>query len=223
MKGLLQGDFGPSYKYIGRSVNDILRDSFPVSLQLGLLALTFSIIVGCLSGILSAVFFNSWIDRSGMLIATAGISLPSFVLAAFLILIFSNLLHWLPPALWEGWRYSILPAVALGAGPAAYLARLTRSSVLEVLRKEYITTARAKGLGEGTILFKHVMKNSLSPVITLIGPLTAALVTGSFVIEFIFSGPVVKKPHPLPSSSIDRSFPLGTPKWLHKPFRSKEQ
>jgi len=193
MKNLLRGDLGPSYKYIGRSVNDILKDSFPVSLHLGFIALGFAILVGFLSGILSAVFFNSWIDRTGMFFATVGISFPSFVLAAFLIFIFSNLLHLFPPALWEGWRYTVLPGIALGAGPAAYLARLTRSSVLEVLKKEYVTTARAKGLGEFTILFKHILKNSLSPVVTILGPLAAALVTGSFVIEFIFSVPGMGK------------------------------
>ncbi len=189
LKDLLQGDLGPSYKYIGRSVNDIIRDTFPVSMQLGLWAVLISVILGVGAGIIAAARPRSWVDHAGMFLATAGISLPSFVLGTFLIMIFSYRLHLFPAALWEGWRYGVLPAVTLALLPTAYIARLTRSSMLEVLHKDFIRTARAKGFGELPVLFKHALKNSITPVVSFLGPLTATLVTGSFVVEFIFSVP----------------------------------
>lgn len=189
LKDLLQGDLGPSYKYLGRSVNDIIRDTFPVSLLLGLWAVLISVIVGVGAGMIAAARPRSWLDHAGMLLATAGISFPSFVLGTFLIMIFSYRLHLFPTALWEGWRYGVLPAVTLALLPTAYIARLTRSSMLEVLHRDFIRTARAKGLGERQVLLKHALKNSITPVVSFLGPLTATLVTGSFVVEFIFSIP----------------------------------
>ncbi len=189
LKDLLQGDLGPSYKYLGRSVNDIIRDTFPVSMQLGLWAVLISVIVGVGAGIVAAARPRSWLDHAGMLLATAGISFPSFVLGTFLIMIFSYRVHLFPAALWEGWRYGVLPAVTLALLPTAYIARLTRSSMLEVLQQDFIRTARAKGLGERQVLLKHALKNSITPVVSFLGPLTATLVTGSFVVEFIFSIP----------------------------------
>jgi len=181
--------FGPSLKYINRQVEDILIDTFPVSLVLGLAALCWAVAVGVLAGVVSAIRRDTVLDRLSILGATLGISIPNFVLGALLILVFSHRLKILPPALWEGWRYLILPALTLGAGPAAYLARLTRSSVLEVLEKDYVRTARAKGLSGAIVIGKHVLKNSLGPVVTVIGPLTAMLVTGSFIVEKIYSVP----------------------------------
>ncbi|MEK6683920.1 MAG: ABC transporter permease [Nitrospirota bacterium] len=189
MNDLLHGDLGPSYKYLGRSVNDIIRDAFPVSMQLGLWAVFISVVGGGGAGGGAAARPRSWTDHAGMFLATAGISLPSFVLGTFLIMIFSYRLHLFPAALWEGWRYGVLPAVTLALLPAAYIARLTRSSMLEVLHKDFIRTARAKGLAEPRVLLKHALKNSITPVVSFLGPLTATLVTGSFVVEFIFSVP----------------------------------
>ncbi len=189
LKDLLRGDFGPSYKYLGRNVNDIIRDTFPVSMQLGLWAVLISVIIGVGAGTLAAARPRSWADHIGMLLATAGISFPSFVLGTFLIMIFSYRVHLFPAALWEGWRYGVLPAVTLALLPTAYIARLTRSSMLEVLHQDFIRTARAKGLGERQVLLKHALKNSITPVVSFLGPLTATLVTGSFVVEFIFSIP----------------------------------
>ncbi len=189
LKQVVQGDLGPSYKYIGRDVSDIIRDTFPVSLTLGLCAVLVTLGLGIPAGLLSAARQNSVWDRTCIFIATLGISLPSFVLGALLILVFSHQLHLLPPALWEGPRHIILPALALGAGFAGYIARLTRSTVLEVLTTDYIRTARAKGLSESMVLVKHALKNSVSPIVSVMGPLTAGLVTGSFVIEYIFSIP----------------------------------
>lgn len=186
---LLRGDLGPSYKYLGRSVNDMIRETFPVSLQLGFWAVLISVVLGVGAGTVAAARPLSWADHAGMFLATIGISVPSFVIGTFLILIFSYRLHLFPAALWEGWRYGILPAITLALLPTAYIARLTRSSLLEVLHKDFIRTARAKGFAERQVLLKHALKNSITPVLSFLGPLTATLVTGSFVVEFIFSIP----------------------------------
>jgi len=189
LKQIMHGDLGPSYKYIGRDVSDILRDTFPVSFTLGMSAVLVVLGLGIPAGVISAYWKNSLLDRSVLLLAAMGISVPSFVLGAVSIWIFSHHWHLLPPALWEGPKHMILPAFALGAGFAGYIARLTRTTVLDVLASDYIRTARAKGLSEFKILLKHVLKNSIYPIVSVMGPLTAGLVTGSFVIEFIFSIP----------------------------------
>ena len=189
LKQLIHGDMGPSYKYIGRDVTDIILDTFPVSITLGLLSMLIVVGVGVPAGVWSAYRQNSIVDKFFMFLATLGISVPSFVLGTVLVWVMSHKLQWLPPALWEGPRYMILPAIALGAPFTGYIARLIRSSVLEVLASDYIRTARAKGLTEPVILLKHTLKNSIFPIVSVLGPLTAGLVTGSFVIEFIFSIP----------------------------------
>lgn len=205
---LIKGDLGPSYKYTGRSVNDVIKDTFPVSIELGLIAFVVAIITGTGTGILSAAAHNriKWLDRASMLMAVGGVSIPHFVLAALLILILSQSLHIFPPALWEGWEYSVLPAVSLAAAPAAYIARLMRSSFLDVLKQDYIRTCYAKGLPARTIYLKHALKNAVSPLITLSGPLLAALITGSFIIEYIFSIPGMGKY--FVTAVINRDYPL---------------
>ncbi len=189
LKQLSYGDLGPSYKYLGRDVSDIIRDTFPVSFTLGICALLVVLGLGIPAGMISAYWKNSLLDRSILLFAAMGISVPSFVLGAMSVWIFSHHWNWLPPALWEGPRHMILPAFAMGAGFAGYVARLTRTTVLGVLTSDYIRTARAKGLTETSIMLRHVLKNSIYPIVSVMGPLTAGLVTGSFVIEFIFSIP----------------------------------
>ncbi len=189
IKQLFNGDLGPSYKYLGRDVSDIIYDTFPVSFTLGLCEVIVVLGLGVPAGIISAYWKNSLLDRSVLFFAAMGVSIPSFVLGAISVWIFSHHWHWLPPALWEGPRHMILPAFALGAGFAGYVARLTRTTVLGVLSSDYIRTARAKGLTEPVILLKHVLINSIYPIVSVMGPLTAGLVTGSFVIEFIFSIP----------------------------------
>jgi oligopeptide transport system permease protein len=189
MRDLLHGDFGPSFKYRNRKIQDILAETLPVSAELGLVALLISVGLGVSAGTLAAVKRDSIFDRLSILLASLGIALPSFVLGALFIWLVSYRLQLLPPALWEGWRNMVLPALALGLGPAAYLARLTRSSMLEVLGKDYVRTARAKGLSGAVVIGKHVLRNSLGPVVTVVGPLTAMLVTGSFIVEKIFSIP----------------------------------
>jgi len=189
MKDLAKGDLGPSFKYRDRRVQEILADTFPVSMQLGVLALVLGVGLGVSAGIISAVGRGSIFDRLSIFGASLGIALPSFVLGAFFIWLFAYQLKLFPPALWEGPRHMILPALTLGLAPAAYLARLTRSSMLEVLDKDYIRTARAKGLSETLVVLKHVLRNSMGPVVTVVGPLVAMLITGSFIVEKIFAIP----------------------------------
>ncbi len=189
MRDLIRGDLGPSFKYRNRRVSDILADTFPVSAQLGVLALLIGVGLGVSAGMVSAVWRDSIFDRVSILGASTGIALPSFVLGAFFIWLFSYRLRLLPPALWESPRHVVLPALTLGLAPAAYLARLTRSSMLEVLGKDYVRTARAKGLSGARVILKHVLRNSMGPVVTVTGPLVAMLVTGSFIVEKIFSVP----------------------------------
>ncbi|HEY9793117.1 MAG TPA: ABC transporter permease [Candidatus Obscuribacterales bacterium] len=189
MGRLSHGDLGVSYKYVNRTVNDILASALPVSAELGGLGLLIAIAVGIPLGTLAAVRRGSGTDVGAMLVATIGISVPGFVVGAVLIFVFGIWLKVLPVALWEGPRSVILPALTLAASPAAYLARLTRASVLEILDKDWVRTARSKGLSARVTVVKHVLRNALVPVITVLGPLTAILITGSFVVEFIYAIP----------------------------------
>lgn len=189
MQRLIQGDMGVSYKYVSRTVNDILCDALPVSMQLGGTALLLAVLLGVPAGTIAAVRRGTPVDWAAMFASTMGVSLPSFLNGALLIFVFGLWLRILPVALWEGWRNMILPAVTLAVGPAAYLARLTRASVLEIMSKDYVRTARSKGLSERNTVIKHILRNALVPVATVLGPLTAALITGSFVVEYIFAIP----------------------------------
>lgn len=189
LTNLIQGDLGPSFKYPGRSVNDIIKDGFPVSFQLGMEAVLIAIIIGIPAGIIAAINQGKWQDHAVNFFTTLGVAVPSFVVAALLIYVLSTKLHLLPSAMWEGWQYQIMPALALSGMPTSFIARLTRSSMLDVLGQDYIKTARAKGLSRFTVLFKHALPNSLIPVVTYAGPMTAGILTGSFVIENIFAVP----------------------------------
>lgn len=189
MGRLVHGDLGVSYKYVNRTVNDILADAFPVSLELGFLGLLLAVSVGVPLGTVAAVNRGKLQDFVAMFLATVGISLPGFVIGALLIFVFGIWLKILPVALWEHARSMILPAVTLAASPAAYIARLTRASVLEILEKDWVRTARSKGLSDRATITKHVLRNALVPVATVLGPLTAILITGSFVVEYIYAVP----------------------------------
>lgn len=186
---LVQGDLGPSFKYPGRSVNDIIKDGFPVSFKLGIEAILIAIIIGIPAGILAGVKKDKWQDRAVNFFTTLGVAVPSFVVAALLIYVLSTKLHLLPAAMWNGWRYEIMPALALSGMLMSFIARLTRSSMLDILSQDYIKTARAKGLSWSKVLVKHALPNSLIPVVTYLGPMTASILTGSFVIETIFAIP----------------------------------
>ena len=186
---ILHGDLGPSFKYVGRSVNDIIGESFPVSFELGMEAIVVSLCFGVPAGVLAAFRRNRWQDRTVNFLTTLGIAVPGFVLAALLVDVFAMKLGWLPAAMWNDWTNRILPTIALAAMPMAFITRLTRSSMLDVLGQDYIKTAKAKGLGTGYILFKHALPNALIPVVTYVGPMVASILTGSFVIETIFAIP----------------------------------
>jgi oligopeptide transport system permease protein len=184
-------DFGNSLKYESESVNDILKRTLPVSATLGLLGYLLALLVGVTAGTLAALKQNSRLDYASMALAMLGISLPNFVLGPLLVLIFSLSLYWLPPARWGGflsWNL-VLPVVTLSALYMAYIARLTRSGMLEVLRSDYIRTARAKGLKERDVVFRHALRGGLLPVVSFTGPALAFLVTGTVVTERIFALP----------------------------------
>ena len=196
----LQGDLGISFQYQDRPVTQIIREGMEVSAVLGLFALTFALVVGVTLGVVAAVRQNSFIDYASVFLATAAASTPSFVLGILLIVVFAVQLGWLPVFGWEkvwwlfpNWKQAILPTITLGALPAAYIARITRASVLEVLQQDYVRTARAKGLQERLVLGRHVLKNALIPVLTVSGPIAATLVTGSFIVETVFAIPGLGK------------------------------
>ncbi len=188
MKSLAKGDLGMSMKY-PRTVEDIIKTHFGTSVILGLGALVFSIIFGLTAGVIAASRQNSWTDHSSMGIALLGISVPSFVLGNLLISFFSLELGWLPASRAETWRHFILPSMTLGMIYMGVIARLTRSGMLDTLRQDYIRTARAKGLSENKVVWKHAFRLGVMPVVTYLGPAIAALVTGSFVVEKVFQIP----------------------------------
>lgn len=189
MGNALRGDLGPSYLQRNRSVNDIIRDHLPPSVVLGLLALGVAVLIGIPIGVVSALRQNTWIDYAAMFLAIGGVSVPAMTLGPLLIWGVALELHLLPVARWGTWQQAILPALTLGIGEAAVIARLTRASMLQVIHEDYIRTARSKGLSEQRVVIKHALRNALIPVITVLGPLFAALVTGSMVVEQIFAIP----------------------------------
>lgn len=187
--GVITGNLGPSYKYEGRSVNDIISDAFPISAQLGLLSLMVAVVGGIAAGAISAMRPNGIVDYAVTILSTIGISVPTFIIGAVLVYVVGFELGWFPVALWRGPSYMVLPVLTLAAQPMAFIARLTRSGLLDVYQQEYIRTARAKGLSSWTILTRHALGNAILPVITYLGPLAASLLTGSFIVETIFAIP----------------------------------
>jgi oligopeptide transport system permease protein len=186
---LVHGDLGPSFKYPGRTVNEIIGESLPVSMHLGLFAMLLALTVGIPLGVIGAVRQNTWADTTAMSVAMLGISIPRFVLAPLLILLFALTFYWLPVARWETWRHMVLPVVCAGLPTAAYVARLTRGGMLEVIRSDFVRTARAKGLSERAVIVKHALKGGLLPVVSFLGPGFSGLLVGSLVIEQIFNIP----------------------------------
>jgi oligopeptide transport system permease protein len=189
LKKIIHFDLGPSYKYPDSSVNDLIRAGFPVSAAIGLLAVLVAVALGIPAGILAALRHSKWQDNLVMLVAIVGVSIPSFIGATLLQYLFAYKWQLLPAALWGTPAHLVLPVLALSALPLAFFARLIRSSMLEVLSQDYIRTARSKGLSEATVVLRHVLKNTLIPFITVLGPMLANLLTGTFVIERIFAIP----------------------------------
>jgi oligopeptide transport system permease protein len=206
MGNLAHGDLGESYKYVGRPITEIIADAFPTSIQLGVYALLVAYLLGLPLGVIAASRHGTWMDSALMMAAISGVSLPSFLVAPLFVILFSFTLGWFEPALWEGPSFYVLPMVVLGIRPAAGIARLTRASVLEVIRSDFIRTAKSKGLSERVVLFKHVFRNSLIPVLSLAGPMVAGILTGSFIIELIFAIPGLAK-HMI-QSVTNRDYPL---------------
>lgn len=189
LKNLLHFDLGPSYKYAGKTVNDFIYNGFPYSSRVGLITLGFVLLTSIPMGIVAALKNGKWQDMLLMFFATFGVTIPSFVIATGLMYIFAYKLNWVPTFGVDSWKGYILPMIALGGYSLSFIARLMRSSLLEVMGQDYIRTARAKGISETRIIIKHALRNALIPVITILGPTTANLLTGSFVIEKIFAIP----------------------------------
>jgi oligopeptide transport system permease protein len=220
--GIICGNMGPSYRIRGVAIQDYLfkppagknffYSRFGYSIRLGLLALGFAIVFGIPIGVISALKQNSWIDYISMFVATVGISVPNFVIAIFLIIIFASGLHWVSivPKTWDAVNAWILPAIVLGFGVLARTSRLTRASMLEVLRMDYIRTARAKGLTERVVITRHMIKNALIPVVTFLGPALAGLITGSFIIETMFGFPGMGRAYVTAIQQRDYSMIMGT-------------
>jgi oligopeptide transport system permease protein len=189
MIGVFHFDFGPSYKYTGKTVNDFIENGMPYSARLGLVTLVFVLLTSIPMGVVAALRNGRWQDMLLMFFATLGVTIPSFVIATGLLYIFSFKLGWTPVYGVETWKGYILPMIAMGGYSISFLARLMRSSLLEVMGQDYIRTARAKGISEFRVIWKHALRNALIPVITVLGPTIANLLTGSFVIEKIFAIP----------------------------------
>lgn len=189
MWNIVRGDFGESLKYEGQTVNEIIGRHFPYSATIGFFAYILALIVGLAAGIVAALKQNSAADYGSMSLAMLGLSVPNFVIGPILVLIFSLWLYWFPPARITGFSSYVLPVITLSAIYAAYIARLTRAGMLEVMRSDYIRTARAKGLSETKVLLKHALRGGLIPVVSFTGPALAALLAGTVVIEKVFAIP----------------------------------
>ena len=185
----VRGDFGNSFVYKTRTVREILVETFPVSLFLGSMALALAVAGGVSLGVLAATYQNRMWDYASVTLATFGVAVPNFVLAVFLIVLFSLVLPLFPTGGWDSWRNWVLPTVTLALAPMGIIARFTRASMLEVIRADFTLTARAKGLSEVPVILKHAFKNALIPIVTLLGPMFAAVGTGSFFVESIFRVP----------------------------------
>jgi ABC-type dipeptide/oligopeptide/nickel transport system permease component len=212
VKGVATFDLGPSLVLRNQSVNDIVKAHFGKSLELGFLAMLFAVVFGIPLGVIAALRPNSVFDYTAMFFANIGFAVPSFLIATLLIYFFA--LKWgdvfgVPTSGWDTWQSKILPVIALGLGPMAYFARLVRGTMLETLQQDYVRTAKAKGLRSRRILMVHVLKNSLTPAVTAAGPLLGFLITGSFIIEYIFAIPGIGKYYITAVSARDYSVVMG--------------
>jgi len=191
--GVARLDLGPSFQRRGVTVNQLIKEGWPYTVKIGTAAVLMIVVLGIPAGIISALKQNKWQDHTVMVLATLGVTIPSFVMATGIVYIFSARLGWLPSNGLTSWKHLIGPTIALGGFSLAFVARLMRSSMLEVLQQDYIRTARAKGLPESMVIGKHALKNALIPVVTYMGPTVAFILTGSFVVERIFAIPGIGK------------------------------
>ncbi|MHB9144564.1 MAG: ABC transporter permease [Symbiobacteriia bacterium] len=186
---LIHGDLGPSFRYTTENVNQIISRSFPVSATIGSLALVLAVALGIPAGIMAALRQNRWQDNAAMGLTTLLISVPSFIVATLLMYVFAYKLRWLPAALWGTPKQAVMPVIALAGFPMAFVARLVRSNMLEVMGQDYVRTAKAKGMPGYIVIYRHAVRNAILPVVTILGPLTAAILTGSLVVEKIYAIP----------------------------------
>ena len=207
---LAQGDLGVSYQQLNRPVRAIIWDGAKTSGTLGLIALAVAIFAGIGLGLLAALRQNTVLDYFSVTFATFGASVPAFVMGMLLLILFSAYLHWLPTGGWGTWRQAVMPVTALSVLPTAYIARVTRAAMLEVLQQDYIRTARSKGLRERVVVLRHLLRNGLIPVLTVLGPVAAALVTGSFIIEYLFDIPGIGRYFVTSISARDYGMIMGT-------------
>ncbi len=203
-------NFGPSFKYPGRTVNELISTGFPITFELGFYALIVAVILGTISGIFAAIRPNTWQDYIPMSFSMAGICLPTMLMGPLLALIFGIWFEWLPVSGWDGPEYKILPAITLGTVYAAYIARLSRGGMLEILSQDFIRTARAKGVKEKMVIIKHALKGGLLPVVSFLGPAAAGLLSGSFVVETVFQIPGLGRYFVQASFNRDYTMIMGT-------------
>lgn len=209
MGNLLQGDLGVSYKIRAISVNQIIAASFPYSLDLGLRAIAFALTMGVLLGIVAAYRRGRAMDTFTMVVAIIGTSIPSFIIGFFIQYIFAVKLKWFPVAQYESFMHTVLPTLALGIGMLATIAKYTRSSMLEVISSDFVKTADSKGLSKPRIIFKHQLRNALMPVVTLLGPIVASVITGTFVVENVFGIPGLGRHYVTSVQNLDYSLITG--------------
>jgi oligopeptide transport system permease protein len=207
---LVEGTLGPSIKVQGRRVEELIGPAFPVSMSLGLLALTLSVCFGLSLGVLAGLKRNSIADYASMAVALIGISLPSFVIGAAEMIVFSLWLGWLPVAGWGGYQHLLMPALALSLPSAAVIARLARSGTIEIMQQDFVRTARAKGLPESWVIVRHALRGAIIPVVSYLGPAAAAIMTGSFVVEVLFAIPGMGQWFVKGAINRDYSVVLGT-------------
>ena len=210
MGKLFHGDLGPSTKNASHTVNELIGDSFPISLELGGYALAVAMLIGLTAGIIASLRPNTATDYLPMSLAMAGICLPTFVLGPLLVLVFALWLKWFNPSGWYDPADRVLPALTLGLFYAAYIARLTRGGMLEILSQDYIRTARAKGAGELRVILKHALRGGLLPVVSYLGPALAGIISGSFVVETIFQIPGIGRSFITSALNRDHAMIMGT-------------
>ena len=209
LKGIASFDLGPSFKYAGMSVNQIIAEGLPTTLKVGVLAMICVVALGVPLGIVAALNRNRWPDTLVMVLATIGVAVPSYVIATVALYVFALWLGWVPTFGLDDWRGYFLPVFALSGFWISFIARLARSSLLETLQQDYMITAKAKGLKPAQILIKHGLRNSLIPVVTVLGPVVANLITGSFVIEQIFALPGIGRHFVLSITNRDYTAIMG--------------
>lgn len=210
LKHIVRFDFGPSFKFVDRNVNDIIKAGLPVTFELGIYAMLIALLIGISSGVFAALKKNTWLDYVPMSLSMFGICVPSFLLGPLLVLIFAIYFQWLPVSGWDGVEYKILPAITMGSAYAAYLARLSRGGMLEVLSQDFIRTARAKGIPEKQVIVKHALRGGLFPVVSFLGPAVAGLLAGSFVTETIFQVPGLGRFYVQAAFNRDYTMIMGT-------------